>query len=183
MSVDRSGEVDMTLIRILRDRFTKTDFNYGYSDSPDARAQGQEQVKNAEVAFRSFAQRSPAHADVASAAWDQATDIYRPPEGYVRPNDRLIPVERTNELLREAAQLDRADRMAQAEREIAARHAQRATDTAEGKTRDATPTPQPRALTADEKKLADRAERMAEAERDIAARQAKGKDRDSGHGL
>ncbi|WP_179209284.1 relaxase/mobilization nuclease domain-containing protein [Haematobacter genomosp. 1] len=184
VSVDRSGEVDMTLIRILRDRFTKTDFNYGYSDSPQARAEGQEQVRNAEAAFRSFAAKSPAYAAVASAAWDQATDIYRPPEGYVRPNDRQIPVERTNELLREAAQLDRADRMAQAEREIAARHAQRATDTAEGRTGDAAPTPQqPRAVTAEDKKLADRAERMAEAERDIAARQAKGKDRDSGHGL
>ncbi len=185
VSVDRSGEVDMTLIRILRDRFTKTDFNYGYSDSPDARAQGQEQVKNAKAAFRSFAAKSSAYAAVASAAWDQATDIVRPPEGYVRPNDRLIPVERTNELLREAAQLDRAERMAQAEREIAARHAQRATDSTEGRTQDAapTPTPRPRALTAEEKKLADRAERMAEAERDIAARQAKGKDRDSGHGL
>ncbi|OWJ75045.1 relaxase/mobilization nuclease domain-containing protein [Haematobacter genomosp. 1] len=175
--VDRSGEVDMTLIRILQDRFEKTDFNYGYADYQPARERGQEQVKNAEAAFKSFAARSPAYAAVASAAWDQATDIMRPPEGYVRPNDRVIPVERTNELLREAAQTDRS------EREITARHAQRPTDTAEARTTDAAPTPQPRALTADEKKLADRAERMAEAERDIAARQARGKDRDSGHGL
>lgn len=182
--VDHSDDVDMTEIRSLQNTFSKTDFNYPYSDSVDVRREGREQVDNASAAFRAFAVKSTAHAAIASAAWDQATNLMQPPEGYVLPNDRTVAVGRANELLNEATLLNRAERTAETDSRVLKLFYKAAAEYEAEHRSNTAPTPEPqRAMTAEEKKLADRAERMAEAEREIAARHDKGKDRDNGRGL
>ena len=78
----------------LEQRFARTDFNYPYSDDPNAREAGRAETEQASEAFRSFAARSPVHAAMASSAWDRATDIMRPPEGYLSLKDREPILER-----------------------------------------------------------------------------------------
>jgi type IV secretion system T-DNA border endonuclease VirD2 len=85
---------DRRAFEAMEDRFAKTDFNYGYSDDSDAREYGREQVKVANGDFKAFAAKSATHAALASRAWDRATDIIRPPEGYVRESDRIVVEQR-----------------------------------------------------------------------------------------
>lgn len=69
--------------------FANTDFNYGYADYAPAYDQGRAEVEAASERFQDFAARSPAHAATVSEAWDKATDIVRPPEGYIPARDRI----------------------------------------------------------------------------------------------
>lgn len=85
---------DRRAFEAMEDRFAKTDFNYGYSDDSDAREYEREQVKVANGDFKAFAAKSATHAALASRAWDRATDIIRPPEGYVRESDRIVVEQR-----------------------------------------------------------------------------------------
>ncbi|MGB7243527.1 MAG: hypothetical protein WBC93_15765, partial [Sulfitobacter sp.] len=64
--------------------------NYPYSDDPNAREAGRAQTEQAAEAFRSFAAKSPVHASMASRAWDKATDLMRPPEGYLSEREREL---------------------------------------------------------------------------------------------
>lgn len=73
--------------RQLVDQLRRTDFNYPYSDDPAVRRAGRQEVEDATAAFKSFAQRSPQHAELASMAWEQATDLMRPP-GHAVPEHR-----------------------------------------------------------------------------------------------
>lgn len=94
---------DRRAFEALEDRFARTDFNYGYSDDSDAREQGREELRVATGQFKEFAARSSTHAALASRAWDKATDIIRPPEGYVPENERVAIQERaetTSEIAR-----------------------------------------------------------------------------------
>ncbi|GGX72368.1 hypothetical protein GCM10007385_46410 [Tateyamaria omphalii] len=78
----------------LQEQFRGTDFNYGYSDDASARESGRLQTERAAASFTSFADRSPVHAVIASKAWDDATDIIRGPQGYLRPEERATVLER-----------------------------------------------------------------------------------------
>lgn len=69
--------------------FSTTDFNYGYADYGPARREGEAEVRRASELFSEYAARSPAHAAEVSRAWDEATDIVRPPEEYVSENSRM----------------------------------------------------------------------------------------------
>jgi len=74
----------------LEERFNRTDFNYPYSDDPNSREAGRDETAQASEAFRSFASKSPVHAAMALRAWDNATDIMRPPEGYLNEQEREL---------------------------------------------------------------------------------------------
>lgn len=80
---ERVSAADRLEFEALEDQFARTDFNYPYSDDPNAREAGRAQTEQASETFRSFAAKSPVHASMASRAWDKATDIMRPPEGYL----------------------------------------------------------------------------------------------------
>ena len=69
--------------------FARTDFNYGYSDNSADREAGKVEVERASEQFQAYADKSPAHAALASEAWDKSTDIMRPPEGFVAKEDRV----------------------------------------------------------------------------------------------
>lgn len=84
----RAISADEAELEALRKQFSRTDFNYGYSDDPDARERGREEVRLASAAFTEFATRSSAHASAASAEWDKATDLIFPPTGYVPKSQR-----------------------------------------------------------------------------------------------
>lgn len=77
-------------LEALRRQFARTDFNYPYSDDPDMRNRGREEVRLATEAFQAFAARSPAHAMVASEAWEKATDLINPPKGHVPESQRTV---------------------------------------------------------------------------------------------
>lgn len=87
---DGISVADRREFEALEERFARTDFNYPYSDDPNARAVGREQTEQASEAFRSFTAKSPVHAAMASRAWDKATDIMRPPEGYLSEHEREL---------------------------------------------------------------------------------------------
>lgn len=106
--------VDKTDLEALRKQFSRSDFNYGYSDDPDARERGRAEVRLAKEAFTAFAARSPAHASAASAEWDRATDIITPPRGFVPKSQRLVDASLNIE----------ADRLAESIVSLAVRHAQ-----------------------------------------------------------
>ncbi|MEM7778684.1 MAG: relaxase/mobilization nuclease domain-containing protein, partial [Pseudomonadota bacterium] len=78
----------------LQEQFRGTDFNYGYSEDAQARESGRLQTERAAASFTTFADRSPVHAVIASKAWDDATDIIRGPQGYLRPEERAAVLER-----------------------------------------------------------------------------------------
>lgn len=78
--------------RLLVDQLRRTDFNYSYSDDPGARRSGQREVEAATIAFERYAQRSPQHAEVASMAWEQATDLMRGPRSFVAESNRTLHV-------------------------------------------------------------------------------------------
>lgn len=80
---ERVSAADRSEFEALEYQFARTDFNYPYSDDPNAREAGRAQTEQAAEAFRSFAAKSPVHASMASRAWDKATDLMRPPEGYL----------------------------------------------------------------------------------------------------
>lgn len=84
---ERVSAADRREFEALEDQFARTDFNYPYSDDPNAREAGRAQTEQASEAFRSFAAKSPVHASMASRAWDKATDIMRPPEGYLNERE------------------------------------------------------------------------------------------------
>lgn len=88
LGVAEENRVYAANLEALRRQFARTDFNYPYSDDPDARGRGREQVSLATEAFKAFAERSPAHAMVASAAWEKATDLITPPQGFVPKSQR-----------------------------------------------------------------------------------------------
>lgn len=69
--------------------FARTDFNYGYSDNSADREAGKVEVERASEQFQAYADKSPAHAALASEAWDKSTDIMRPPEGFVAKEERV----------------------------------------------------------------------------------------------
>lgn len=74
--------------------FERTDFNYGFADSSAEREAGKAEVERVSERFEAYAAKSPAHAAIASEAWDKATDIIRPPEGFVAKEDRIeVPVD------------------------------------------------------------------------------------------
>lgn len=81
-------------LRDIQEQFQNTDFNWPYADNSVARAKGQDEVRAAQDRFDAFAIKSPAHASVVSAAWDQATDLIRPPTGYLRESERVTTIER-----------------------------------------------------------------------------------------
>ena len=87
---ERVSAADRREFEALEDQFARTDFNYPYSDDPNAREAGRAQTEQASEAFRSFAAKSPVHASMASRAWDKATDIMRPPEGYLSEREREL---------------------------------------------------------------------------------------------
>ena len=76
--------------RALVSQFQRTDFSYPYSDDPRARRDGEKQVAEAKVAFDRFAERSPHHAELATMAWEKATDVIQPPATGVRAADRTL---------------------------------------------------------------------------------------------
>ncbi|KIN69905.1 T-DNA border endonuclease virD2 [Sulfitobacter noctilucae] len=84
---ERVSAADRREYEALEDQFARTDFNYPYSDDPNAREAGRAQTEQASEAFRSFAVKSPVHASMASRSWDKATDIMRPPEGYLNERE------------------------------------------------------------------------------------------------
>ncbi|MEM8635213.1 MAG: relaxase/mobilization nuclease domain-containing protein [Pseudomonadota bacterium] len=87
---DGISAADRRELEALETQFARTDFNYPYSDDPNARDAGRTQTEQASEAFRSFAAKSPVHAAMASRAWDNATDIMRPPEGYLSLREREL---------------------------------------------------------------------------------------------
>ncbi|WP_160144704.1 relaxase/mobilization nuclease domain-containing protein [Pseudogemmobacter humi] len=76
--------------RQLVSQFRRTDFSYPYSDDPAMRRAGRQEVEDARVAFEGFAQRSRQHAELATMAWEQATDFMRPPRHAVPENARTL---------------------------------------------------------------------------------------------
>ena len=76
--------------RALTEQFRRTDFSYPYSDDPRARCDGEKQVAEAKVAFDRFAERSSQHAELATMAWEKATDVIQPPATGVRAADRTL---------------------------------------------------------------------------------------------
>jgi len=87
---DGISEADRREFVAMEERFARTDFNYPYSDDPNAREAGRAETERASDAFRSFAAKSSVHAAMASRAWDRATDIMRPPEGYLSEQERAL---------------------------------------------------------------------------------------------
>lgn len=87
---DVFSERDREDFRELVGKFRRTDFNYPYSDDPVARGAGRKQVEDARASFETFARRSPQHAELASMAWEQATDFMRPPERAVPEHRRTL---------------------------------------------------------------------------------------------
>ncbi|KFI25389.1 MULTISPECIES: relaxase/mobilization nuclease domain-containing protein [Haematobacter] len=76
--------------RALVSQFTRTDFSYPYSDDPRARRDGEKQVAEAKEAFDRFAERSPQHAELATMAWEKATDVMQSPATGVRAAHRTL---------------------------------------------------------------------------------------------
>lgn len=76
--------------RALVKQFQRTDFSYPYSDDPRARRDGEKQVAEAKAAFDRFAERSPQHAEIATMAWEEATDVIQPPATGVRAAHRTL---------------------------------------------------------------------------------------------
>lgn len=76
--------------RALVNKFERTDFSYPYSDDPRVRRVGETEVTEASAAFERFAQRSPEHAELATMAWERATDVMQPPKSAVRVADRTL---------------------------------------------------------------------------------------------
>ena len=76
--------------RALVSQFARTDFSYPYSDDPRSRRDGEKEVAEATAAFNRFAQRSPQHAELASMAWERATDVMQLPKSGVREADRTL---------------------------------------------------------------------------------------------
>ena len=87
---DGISDADRREFEALEETFARTDFNYPYSDDPNTRDAGRTQTEQASETFRSFAAKSPVHASMASRAWDKATDIMRPPEGYLSEREREL---------------------------------------------------------------------------------------------
>ena len=76
--------------RQLVAQFRRTDFNYPFSDDSSVRERGVIEVEEARAAFDAYAQRSPQHAELASMAWEQVTDGFKPPQYAVAEQDRTL---------------------------------------------------------------------------------------------
>jgi type IV secretion system T-DNA border endonuclease VirD2 len=76
--------------RQLVAQFRRTDFNYPFSDDSSVRGRGVIEVEEARAAFDAYAQRSPQHAELASIAWEQVTDGFKPPQYAVAEQDRTL---------------------------------------------------------------------------------------------
>lgn len=76
--------------RSLVNQFARTDFSHPYSDDPRSRRDGEKEVAEATEAFNRFAERSPQHAELASMAWERATDVIRTPSSAVPERDRTL---------------------------------------------------------------------------------------------
>ena len=76
--------------RQLVAQFRRTDFNYPFSDDSSVRGRGVIEVEEARAAFDAYAQRSPQHAELASMAWEQVTDGFKPPQYAVAEQDRTL---------------------------------------------------------------------------------------------
>lgn len=76
--------------RALVKQFQRTDFSYPYSDDPRARRDGEKQVAEAKEVFDRFAARSQQHAEIATMAWEKATDVIQPPATGVRAAHRIL---------------------------------------------------------------------------------------------
>ena len=82
----------------------RTDFLYPWSDDPDARERGRQQVSNAKQVANAFAARSPIHAQLASIAWDQRkpADMFSSFENYVPAADRTVTAADYERFLRDS---------------------------------------------------------------------------------
>jgi len=81
---------DRIAYRDLLSQLRETDFNYPFSDSPDVRDEGRAGTERAQASFVAFAAKSRVHAALASEAWKAATDLFRPPAGYVTEHASVI---------------------------------------------------------------------------------------------
>lgn len=70
----------------------RTDFNEAVSQDPDsdARRLGPSEAQAARAAFNEYAQRSPAHAELASIAWERVVGTREAPEHGVETKDRTL---------------------------------------------------------------------------------------------
>jgi len=76
--------------RALVNQFARTDFNHQFSDDPSARRAGEKEVAEARLAFDRFAQKSRDHAELATMAWERASDMTPPPKSAISEWDRRL---------------------------------------------------------------------------------------------
>ena len=81
---------DRLEFRALVSQFARTDFNHQFSDDPSARRAGEKEVAEARLAFERFAQKSRDHAELATMAWERASDMTPPPESAIAERDRKL---------------------------------------------------------------------------------------------
>jgi len=85
-------QADRQAFTALEQQLQNTDFNWPYADDSATRQSGQEEVALATQKFNEFAAQSPAHASLASGAWDRATDLINPPREQYVPEAQRIDV-------------------------------------------------------------------------------------------